>query len=147
LFVFLILSLKYILYALISIKYAWLRGRRGRDRMVVGITTTNAISDYHNWCCEFESRSGRDVQHYVIKICQWLAVGRWFSPDPPVSSTNKTDHHRYNWNIVESGIKHHKTKPNKTKQNQTKPMYGCFSNNVILYMYHIKIKITKWIIK
>jgi hypothetical protein len=27
------------------------------------------------------------------KICQWLATGRWFSPDPPVSSINKTDIH------------------------------------------------------
>jgi hypothetical protein len=27
------------------------------------------------------------------KVCQWLATGRWFSPDPPVSSTNKTDRH------------------------------------------------------
>ena len=27
------------------------------------------------------------------KVCQWLATGRWFSPNPPVSSTNKTDHH------------------------------------------------------
>jgi hypothetical protein len=26
------------------------------------------------------------------KVCQWLATGRWFSPGPPVSSTNKTDH-------------------------------------------------------
>ena len=24
-------------------------------------------------------------------FCQWLATGRWFSPGPPVSSTNKTD--------------------------------------------------------
>ena len=27
------------------------------------------------------------------KVCQWLATGRWFSPSPPVSSTNKTDCH------------------------------------------------------
>jgi hypothetical protein len=27
------------------------------------------------------------------KICQWFATGRWFSPGPPVSSTNKTDRH------------------------------------------------------
>jgi len=40
-------------------------GRRGRDRMVVGFTTTNANNAYHHWCCEFESRSGRGVQHYV----------------------------------------------------------------------------------
>ena len=27
------------------------------------------------------------------KVCQWLATGRWFSPVPPVSFTNKTDRH------------------------------------------------------
>jgi hypothetical protein len=27
------------------------------------------------------------------KVCLWLATGRWFSPCPPVSSTNKTDRH------------------------------------------------------
>jgi hypothetical protein len=27
------------------------------------------------------------------KVCQWLATGRWFSPGPPVSCTNKTDRH------------------------------------------------------
>jgi hypothetical protein len=36
--------------------------------MVVGFTTTNSISAYHQWCCEFESPSGRGVQHYVIKF-------------------------------------------------------------------------------
>jgi hypothetical protein len=25
------------------------------------------------------------------KVCQWLATGQWFSPGPPVSSTNKAD--------------------------------------------------------
>ena len=35
----------------------------------------------------------RSIQHYVIKFCQWFAAGRWFSPDSPVSSTSKTDHH------------------------------------------------------
>ena len=27
------------------------------------------------------------------KACQWPATGQWFSPGPPVSSTNKTDRH------------------------------------------------------
>jgi hypothetical protein len=27
------------------------------------------------------------------KVCEWLAVGQWYSPGPPVSSTNKTDGH------------------------------------------------------
>ena len=42
------------------------RDLRGRDRMIVGLTTTLAISAYRH-CCEFESRSGRGMQHYVIK--------------------------------------------------------------------------------
>ena len=68
-----------------------LGARRGRNRMVVGFTTTYAISAYHHWCCEFESRSGRGVQHYVIKFVSDLRqVGSRFSP---VSSTNKTDRH------------------------------------------------------
>jgi hypothetical protein len=38
--------------------------------------------------------SGRGLQHYVIKFVSDLRqVGRWFSPGPPVSSTNKTDRH------------------------------------------------------
>ena len=51
--------------------YVW--GTRERDRMVVGFTTTYAISAYHHWCCEFESRSGRGVQHYTITA---LCVGK-----------------------------------------------------------------------
>jgi hypothetical protein len=65
------------------------RGRRGRDHMVVGFTTTYAISAYHYWCCEFESRSGRGVQHYVIKFVSDLRQVQI----SPVSSTNKTDRH------------------------------------------------------
>jgi len=36
--------------------------------MVVEFTTTYAISAYHHWCCEFASRSGWGVQHYVMKF-------------------------------------------------------------------------------
>ena len=64
-----------------------IRGRRGRDCMVVGFTTTYAISAYHHWCCEFESWSGRGVQHYVIKFVSDLR--QVFSGSP----TNKTDRH------------------------------------------------------
>jgi hypothetical protein len=35
------------------------------------------------------------LQHYVIKFVR-LATGLWFSPDTPVSSTNKTDCHNIN---------------------------------------------------
>jgi hypothetical protein len=35
------------------------------------------------------------------RVCQWLAVVQWFSPETPVSSTNKTDRH----NIAEMLLK------------------------------------------
>jgi len=73
------------------------RGRHGRDHMVVVFTTTYAISAYHHWCWEFESRSGWGVQHYVIKFVSGFLRVLWFPPP------------RYNWNIVESGVKHHQT--------------------------------------
>jgi len=47
-------------------------GCRDRGRMVVGFTTTYAISDYHHCSCEFEYRSGRGIQHYVIKFASHL---------------------------------------------------------------------------
>jgi hypothetical protein len=48
------------------------------------------------------------VATLCYKVCQSLATGRWFSPDTPVSSGNKTDRHDIteillNW----SGVKHH----------------------------------------
>ena len=55
--------------------------------MVVGFTSTYAIS------AQFESRSGRGVQHYVIKFfSDFPQVGGVFS-GTPVSSTNNTDRH------------------------------------------------------
>jgi len=32
-----------------------MRGRRGRDRMIMDFTTTCAVSDYHHKGCKFES--------------------------------------------------------------------------------------------
>jgi hypothetical protein len=45
--------------------------------------------------CEFEPRSWRSVLDTTLcdKDCHWLTASRWFSPSPPVSSTNKTDRH------------------------------------------------------
>ena len=46
--------------------------RRGRDRGVVGLTSSCAMSAYHNCCCEFESLSWRDVLDTTLcdKVCQ-----------------------------------------------------------------------------
>ena len=59
---------------------------------------------------EFESRVLRGVLDTTLcdKVCQWLAVDRWFSPGTPVSSANKTDCHDINEMLfVESGVKYH----------------------------------------
>ena len=34
-------------------------------------------------------------------------TGRWFFPGTPFYFTNKAEPPRYNWNIVESGVKYH----------------------------------------
>ena len=79
------------------------RGHRGHDQVVVGFTTTYAINAYQNWSCEFKSHSDEvySIQHYVKFVSDmvlsahsnFLHLWNW----PP----------RYNWNIIESGIKHH----------------------------------------
>ena len=69
---------------------------RGRDRVVVEFTITCAISAYHHESCEFESRSWRGALDATLCNKGWhcLAIGRWFSPGTPVSSTKKkTDCH------------------------------------------------------
>jgi hypothetical protein len=48
------------------------------------------------------------------KVCQWLAAGRWFSPDPPVSSTNKTDRHDITEILLKMTLNTLKTKPNQS---------------------------------
>ena len=89
---------------------------RGRDHMVLGFTTTCAIGAYHHWCCEFESQSGRCLQHYVIKFVSDLRQVSGFllvlQFPPPIKLIATI----YNWNIVEIGIKHHKTKPINVKE-------------------------------
>jgi hypothetical protein len=76
--------------------------------MVVGFTTTYAMNAHHHLSCEFESHSLWGVLDttWCDKVCQWLTVGQWFSSGTPVSSTNKTVWPKYNWNIVQSGVKH-----------------------------------------
>ena len=47
------------------------RGRRGRDRIVVGRTTTSAISVYHHLSYELESRSWQGLLDTTLcdKVC------------------------------------------------------------------------------
>jgi len=47
-------------------------GRRARDRMVVGFTTTCLINAYHHLICRFEPRSWRGVLDTTLceKVCK-----------------------------------------------------------------------------
>ena len=70
-------------------------GRCSHDCMVLGFITKKAISAYHHWNCEFESRSWRDVLDTTLcdnVVSDLRQVGGFF-PCIPVSSTNKTDRH------------------------------------------------------
>jgi len=65
------------------------RGRRDRHRMGIEFTTTYAISIYPHLYCKFESRSGRGVQHYVIKlvVSDLRQVGGFLRFPPPIKLT------------------------------------------------------------
>jgi hypothetical protein len=56
------------------------RGCHGRDRMVLGFTTTYTISAYHYLSCELESHSRRCALDAILfdKVCQGFAAGGGF---------------------------------------------------------------------
>jgi len=78
--------------------------------MVVGFTTTCAMSAYHDYSCEFESSSWWDVLDTILcdNVCQWIAAGQWFSLGTPASSTNKTEPHDISEILLKVAfLKHH----------------------------------------
>ena len=65
--------------------------RRGRDRMVVGISITYSV--YNHWCCEFESRSGRCTT-LCEKVSNSRPVGGFLGVlrfPPPIKLIDITD--------------------------------------------------------
>ena len=69
-------------------------GHHGPDRMVVGFTTTYAISAYRHYSYEFESRSGEMYSiHYLIRfVSDFRQVGGflqvpWFHPPIKLTAT------------------------------------------------------------
>jgi len=55
------------------------------------------------------------IQHYMKKCCQWLETFRWFSPDTPVFSSNKT--HRHDITEILLKVELSKINLNQTKLN------------------------------
>jgi len=63
--------------------------------MAVGFTTAYVINAYHHRCCEFEFRTGRGVQHYVIsdlrQVGGFLRVLWFLSPIKLTATIKKTE--------------------------------------------------------
>ena len=92
-----------------------------------------ANSASHHWCCEFESRSGRGVQHYVIKFVSDLSVA--------FSGSFGFLHHwnwppRCNWDIVESGVKHYQA-------NKQIYFLSCFWRLISFLLWYVSISYNK----
>ena len=74
-------------YISVTVGFSIVRGAVGA--WLYGSWIYNCLCDqclYHHWCCEFESRSGQGVQHYVIKFVSDLRqVGSflWVLQFPP----------------------------------------------------------------
>jgi hypothetical protein len=77
--------------------------------MVIGFTTTCAISAHHHQSRELKSCWWRGVLDTTLcdKVCQWLEAGWWFSLGTPVASTNKTDGHDITEILLKVALKLH----------------------------------------
>ena len=88
------------------ISYLFLRQKRSISCKVQFLTT------YTISASEFEPRSWQGALDTTLceKVCQWLAADQWFSCvlrfPPPINLATTN-----NWNIIESGIKHHNPIP------------------------------------
>ena len=71
------------------------------------------------------------------KVCQWFATGRWFSPGPPVSSTNKTDRHDITEILLKVTLntikQKHKQNHMPTQEPNLLPIY--FVSNIVLVAF------------
>jgi hypothetical protein len=92
--------------------------------------TTCAISAYHHWSCEFQSRSWRGVLDTKLcdKVCRWLAKGRLCTLGTPFPQTNQTNPHDIAEILFESGVKHH---------NHRKKISEYFLWNIIIPLCHL----------
>jgi hypothetical protein len=71
------------------------------------------------------------------KVCQWLATGWWFSPGPPVSSTNKTDCHDITEILLKVALKTIKQTNKQTNKQTTNSYSMCLPVLALLAKSHV----------
>ena len=64
---------------------------------------------------QVQKKGALDSQPQVEKVCQLLALGRWYSPGTPASSTTKTGRHDIA-EILLKVVKHQKSNQIKATQ-------------------------------
>ena len=72
--------------------------------------------------------------HVFDKVYQLLATGRWFSPGPPVSSTNKTDRHDITEILLKVAFS---TIKQKKHSNFTKISREVTFRLLVLFLHHL----------
>jgi len=74
-------------YPITTINSILYRGCQGRDHVVVGFTTTCAISAYHHLSCEFEPLYNIVVIKFVSDLQQVCGFLRVLRIPPPIKLT------------------------------------------------------------
>jgi hypothetical protein len=65
---------------------------------------------------QVQKKGALDSQPQVEKVCQLLALGRWFFPGTPASSTTKTGRHDIAEILLKVALKHQKSNQSKSTQ-------------------------------
>ena len=85
------------IYILQSSTFFCIRGWLGHDRMVVGFTTTSAISAYRHYVASSNPVHGEAIQHYVTKLVSDLRQVGGFPRFPTSIKLTATIYLKYCW--------------------------------------------------
>ena len=98
-----------------NVQVTYISFRRGRGRVVLLYLRSQYLSPLTLWV-RIPIRRGVLDTTLSDKVCQSLASGWWFSPEYSDFSHQWNWPLWYNWNIVESDVKHHSPNPNPFRQ-------------------------------
>ena len=98
----------------------------------MAFTTTCATGAYHHWYCEFESRSGWRVQHYVIKFVSDLGQIGGFLRVLRFPPPSKTDRHDITEILLKVAL--NIIKPTYSWRFERKRYHSIYRNVILVYI-------------